>query len=95
MIPDGMEVIPNGWDSPVYGYPLGYDHWYTYTVNRSGAEVGIIVWHRDPATGEIHAGGVEFGKWQLVSRDPLHTEPSILCSCGDHGWIRDGQWVSA
>lgn len=47
--------------------------------------------------------------WQLVSRDPLHLEPSLLCralsgppgpdgkptECGDHGWIRNGQWVNA
>lgn len=32
----------------------------------------------------------------LVSRDPLHIEPSILCrSCNDHGFIRDGKWVAA
>ena len=34
--------------------------------------------------------------WELVSIDPLHIEPSILChTCGDHGWIRNGQWVKA
>lgn len=34
-------------------------------------------------------------KWTLVSDEPLHIEPSVLCSCGDHGWIRDGRWVPA
>jgi hypothetical protein len=30
----------------------------------------------------------------LVSEDPLHVEPSILCSeCGDHGHLREGRWV--
>ena len=32
----------------------------------------------------------------LVSRDPLHLEPSLLWQCcGTHGWVRDGQWVNA
>lgn len=32
--------------------------------------------------------------WDLVSEDPLHVEPSLLCrTCGDHGWIRNGLWV--
>lgn len=34
-------------------------------------------------------------KWQLLNIDPLHIEPSVLCGCGDHGWIRDGKWISA
>lgn len=34
--------------------------------------------------------------WTLVSLDPLHVEPSLLCrECGDHGFIRDGVWVPA
>lgn len=41
----------------------------------------------DITTGQRHS---------LISRDPLHVEPSILCrSCGDHGFIREGKWVSA
>ena len=33
--------------------------------------------------------------WTLVSLEPLHTEPSLLCICGDHGFIREGRWVPA
>lgn len=34
--------------------------------------------------------------WQLISEDPLHVEPSLLCkTCGDHGFIRDGRWMPA
>lgn len=34
--------------------------------------------------------------WDLVSMDPLHLEPSLLCTvCNDHGFIRDGKWVAA
>ena len=32
----------------------------------------------------------------VVSQEPWHLEPSLLCpECGLHGFIRDGQWVSA
>lgn len=34
--------------------------------------------------------------WTLVSLEPLHIEPSLLCGvCGDHGFIRNGKWVPA
>lgn len=33
---------------------------------------------------------------EVLSRDPLHIEASILCEdCGTHGWVRDGRWVTA
>ncbi len=31
--------------------------------------------------------------WELHSLDPLHVEPSLLCGCGSHGFIRAGAWV--
>lgn len=34
--------------------------------------------------------------WQVVSMEPLHLEPSLLCmSCSDHGFIRGGAWIPA
>ena len=34
--------------------------------------------------------------WTLVSAEPLHLEPSLLCgACGHHGFVRAGQWVPA
>lgn len=38
--------------------------------------------------------------WQVHTLDPLHIEPSVLCTpdkggCGSHGFIRAGQWVQA
>jgi len=33
--------------------------------------------------------------WAVQSIDPLTISPSIACGCGDHGFIRDGKWVSA
>lgn len=34
-------------------------------------------------------------KWTVESWEPLTVSPSILCSCGDHGFIRAGKWVRA
>ncbi len=33
--------------------------------------------------------------WQVESWDPLTISPSVLCECGDHGFIRGGKWVRA
>jgi len=34
-------------------------------------------------------------KWAVESWEPLTLSPSVACSCGDHGFIRDGRWVPA
>lgn len=34
----------------------------------------------------------ENGLWQVESWDPLTVSPSLLCMCGDHGFIRSGRW---
>lgn len=32
----------------------------------------------------------------LVSREPLHMEPSLLWACcGVHGFVRNGEWINA
>lgn len=34
--------------------------------------------------------------WVVECWEPLTLSPSIRCSiCGDHGFVRDGRWVSA
>lgn len=54
--------------------------WHACTV---GSGIGSI----DCTTGQFHS---------LISREPMHIEASVLCAtCGDHGWIRDGKWVTA
>lgn len=62
--------------------------------------------HNTPA-GTPCMGGITFdsdvarriepGKpmWTVQSWDPLTIAPSLLCSCGDHGFIRDGRWIRA
>lgn len=31
--------------------------------------------------------------WTVESWEPLTLSPSLLCHCGDHGFIRAGRWV--
>lgn len=42
-----------------------------------------------------HPDGSLSAVWTLLKLNPLHIEPSVLCSCGDHGFIRGGCWVVA
>jgi len=77
-----------------------------YTHHAGGLRAGLIDWHSKPDGSECK-GSILFdtpenvdisdkAKWQVVSMDPLHLEPSLLCrTCGDHGWIRNGKWVKA
>ncbi len=34
-------------------------------------------------------------RWTVESWEPLTLSPSLLCECGDHGFVRSGQWVPA
>jgi hypothetical protein len=34
-------------------------------------------------------------RWTVESWEPLTISPSVLCACGDHGFIREGRWVTA
>lgn len=78
---------------------------YKKSVNKDGVWVGITEWHKDK-DGDLCGGWVPMKvegldpfyaerAWTVVSLEPLHLEPSLLCNCGNHGWIRDGKWVAA
>jgi len=73
-------------------------------IPRAGAHVG----HRRPDTGAECTGFIFFdvpgidqistgadNRWQVESWEPLTIAPSLLCGCGDHGFIRSGKWVRA
>lgn len=100
-------------DLPEGAIDLGADHWFTwfsYSEDHhpeAPEKAGIIEWHLNP-DGELCGGAVNFWRppgdkgptWQVHSLDPLHVEPSVLCSpekggCGSHGFIRGGRWVTA
>lgn len=53
----------------------------------SALEAGWSLGQLDVTSGQRH---------RVVNRDPLTVEASVLClGCQDHGWFRDGRWVSA
>jgi hypothetical protein len=80
---------------------LGEGHWINFT-EHGGVRVGLIDIHAGK-DGRLHAGGVHFdmpeavgtARWTVNSMEPLDLSPSLLCSCGDHGYIKGGKWVSA
>ena len=64
-----------------------------------------IVRHQLPGGGECE-GAITFDIplarqqfsgpfWTVESWEPLTLAPSLLCHCGDHGFIREGRWVRA
>ena len=69
-------------------------------------KIGAIITHTK-SDGAICEGSIWFDKpivekffgkhhrWRVLSWEPLTCEPSFLCHCGDHGFIRDGKWVRA
>lgn len=74
----------------------------TEDVEKYGADVrhktpsgapclGYILF--DSPTAHIVNPGVPM--WQVESWEPLTLSPSLLCSCGDHGFIKQGRWVRA
>jgi hypothetical protein len=85
-----LEVFPND---------LGdQEHRWSWLVEAKGGRRNLLWLHRcgdrwatcwiDLASGKRH---------RLVSEEPLTIKPSVLCpiGCGDHGYIRDGRWVTA
>lgn len=68
---------------------------------------GMLIFHTSAETGKPCAGFVTFAgqvqrevsphqvTWDVQCWDPLTITPSVLCSCGDHGFIREGRWVPA
>lgn len=69
-------------------HPSGYGVVVVHHTLPDGTTCGHIAsW--DGSHGPDHT-------WTLVSIDPLHIEPSLLCMiCDDHGFIRDGKWIPA
>jgi hypothetical protein len=67
-------------------------------------EPNPIFWHRCAALADVPEERTVHGPWvaagtgahTLVSREPLHLEPSLLWNCcGLHGFVRDGAWIPA
>ena len=56
---------------------------------------GLIVTHQCVDGPYVGTASFSPGSHCLLSEEPLTITPSLVCpECGDHGWIRDGAWVS-
>lgn len=61
----------------------------------------VCAWRGECAAAITFAGEVQRQvipdavTWTVESWEPLTLSASLLCHCGDHGFIRDGRWVSA
>jgi hypothetical protein len=88
---------------------IGCEHSIKFVGYKDDPHSGLNVLHKNPTTGEpcegfiAFAGGAwanEFKEnpiivWEVQSFEPLTCSPSLLCSCGDHGFIQNGRWVLA
>lgn len=55
--------------------------------------IGSFATFDGPVQRQVHPGAP---KWAVESLDPLTLSPSLLCrDCGDHGFVRNGQWINA
>lgn len=65
-------------------------HWCNRAVLLAEQRTDVESWWLEP---RWMVTGV--GAHQLVSREPLHLEPSLHwpACCGKHGFIRAGQWA--
>lgn len=78
---------------------------YRDIADQLPARTSAIITHDLPGGGEC-SGAITFDVpvarahltgpyWTVESWEPLTLSPSLLCHCGNHGFIRDGRWVSA
>ena len=88
---------------------LGDDHtlqFWSWYGEPKGQRSGAIVTHKKP-DGTWCQGSISFDvpasrerasgrpSWTVHSWEPLTLAPSLVCHCGDHGFIREGRWVRA
>lgn len=88
-------------------HDLGEGRSFVWLVDAYGKAFGIVEHHPAPGGQEgAYCGGYvawrvpadegAIPRHKLITEDPLHIEPSLLCrTCGHHGWIRDGRWLDA
>lgn len=87
---------------------IGPGHRIKYN-DYEGEPAGIVEWHLK-SDGNWCQGWVAFHGskwankfkpgdmigWHVVEKEPLTLTPSILCrTCGAHGFITKGKWVSS
>lgn len=93
------------WTQPlhdIFDHPLTRDIYYHWVISDDPRDATPWIAHvckrkrPDGWEGWTWSWGGT-GNHTLISREPLHLEPSIgwMACCGRHGWIRNGQWEPA
>jgi hypothetical protein len=73
-----------------YGATIEHRHHVTGVQHTGGVTF-------DGPVQRAHAGrpeAINRALWQVESWDPLTLSPSVLCDCGDHGYVRNGRWIA-
>jgi hypothetical protein len=91
-------VKPHGHDEP----PTTWCDWWADLTRLTDDiyygwpedETSPWFWHWCSKLNQWRAAGT--GAHELVAREPLHLEPSLLWPCCNiHGWVRSGAWTAA
>jgi hypothetical protein len=91
-----LRVKDSKWADDPNLIDLGDDHSYR-KVYFEGKFYGIDQRHKSKKNGSTCEGWIPLhgdspNSWELVTEEPLTISPSLLCHCGDHGFIRNGRW---
>lgn len=95
-------ALPPHEDTDITWQDIGHEHYisYLYSYKNHDLTVGVIVRHIKP-DGKYCDGAARWRHyesetgvlWTLESENPLTISPSLLCHCGDHGFIKQGKWI--
>ncbi|MGW5175928.1 hypothetical protein ACWERY_16390 [Streptomyces sp. NPDC004082] len=68
--------------------------WVPPELNAEPQDPNPWFWHWCPPSGRWECQAAP--EHTLVSREPLHLEPSLLWRCcNTHGFVRNGEWINA
>jgi hypothetical protein len=79
-------------------YDLGHRFTVRFVADDIARYVALAVRHGECGAETILSLDLPWNdgpqeKYQITSWEPLTVEPSVVCPCGTHGWIRCGSWV--
>lgn len=94
----GHVFEPFIWDADAAGLPGKQDDWVGGLIRHpmpdgSTCTASILFDTPRARVYKKHSDGDKCQFWGVTSLDPLDINPSLVCHCGDHGFIREGRWI--